>query len=91
MNADTVIAKGQQYVEAVADGDIVLMHVESGRFFTLSGTGRRMWELMEQPTTIEALAERLIEEYAVDKDACIRDLLAVCEQLDAGKLIDVSG
>jgi hypothetical protein len=91
VNADTIISKGQQHVETLADGEVVLMHVESGRFFTLSGTGRRFWELLDKPMAIDALADRLTEEFEVGKAECVNDLLALCERLEARNLIDVAG
>ena len=91
MDADTIVAKGQHHVETLADGEVVLMHIENGRFFTLSGTGRRVWELIDGPIAIGAIVARLADEYAVDHDACLRDVVALCERLDAGQLIDGSG
>jgi hypothetical protein len=90
VDADTVIARGTQHVETIADGEVVLMHVGSGRFFTLSGTGRRVWELVAEPMTIGALADRLTTEFAVDRQICIRDLVVLCEQFQKGQLIDAS-
>ncbi len=90
MDADSVIAKGTQYVETVSDGEIVLMQVESGRFFTLSGTGRRIWELIGEPIKIGAISDQLAREFPVEREACLRDVLAFCGQLEAGGLIDVS-
>lgn len=91
MDASTIIAKGTDHVETLADGEIVFMHVEDGRFFSLSGTGRRVWELLETPMAIDALADQLIGEYEVSKEDCVRDLLVLCEQLEAGRVIRVSG
>ncbi|MCW3837669.1 PqqD family protein [Sphingomonas canadensis] len=90
MNADTIVAQGKNQVEAAADGELVLMHVESGRFFTLTGPGIRVWQLMSQPLALGALADRLTGEFAVERDQCLADVAALCEQLSAAELIDVS-
>ncbi len=90
MNAETIVSQGQQHVETAADGEVVLMHVESGRFFTLTGTGQRVWELIAEPISIDALAERLAGEYDVEPETCRNDVLEICRQLEASALIDVS-
>lgn len=90
VDAQTVIAKGKDHVEALADGEVVLMHVEDGRFYSLAGTGRRVWEMLEAPTAIGVLADRLVEEFEVSKEDCVRDLIALCEQLEAGRVIRVA-
>jgi len=90
VNADTIITRGQKHVETVADGEVVLMHIDTGRFFTLSGTGRRAWELMAEPTSVDAIVARLTDEYDVDDATCRAEIFALCRQLEAGALIDVS-
>ena len=90
MDAETIIAKGKQHIQTVANGETVLMHTESGRFFSLSGTGRRVWDGMGAPIAVGALVDRLSQEFAVQREICLRDVLALCHQLEAGGLIDVS-
>ena len=90
MDATTIVARGQQHVETMADGEIVLMHIENGRFFALSGTGRRVWELMAEPIAIGSLVDRLTDEFDVDKADCLDAVIKLCAELEAGALIDVS-
>lgn len=90
MNADTIVARGQDHVEATADGELVLMHVETGRFFALSGSGLRIWQMLEAPTSLGTLVDQLTREYEVAPDQCLKDVTALCEQMAEGGLIDVA-
>ena len=90
MDAKTIVAKGDRHVETLAGSEIILMQVQDGKFFSLTGTARRVWEILDEPLSIEALAGRLTPEFAIEPRECVRDLLALCRDLKAQKLIDVS-
>jgi len=90
VDTDTIVTKGQQHVETVADGEVVLMHIESGRFFSLSGTGRAIWDQMAEPTPVGTIVDNLVAEYDVDPETCRNEVVELCRQLEAGALIDVS-
>lgn len=66
------------------------MHIETGRFFTLSGAGQRIWELMAEPITIGTLTAQLTREFDIDAQTCFTDVVEYCERLQSGELIDVA-
>lgn len=40
------------------DGEIIVIHYETGNYYSLSGSGARLWEMLERPQSVEALAAR---------------------------------
>jgi hypothetical protein len=90
LDEKTLISKGQYHVESVADDEIILMHVESGGFFSLGSTSRRIWELLEQPQTIDSLCECLIREFNVPREQCLADVVQLVIKLKERDLIDIS-
>lgn len=90
LDEKTLISKGQYHVETVADDEIILMHVDSGGFFSLGSTSRRIWELLEQPRTIESLCECLISEFDVPRDRCLADVVQLVMKLQERDLIDIN-
>jgi PqqD family protein of HPr-rel-A system len=69
------------------DGDIVLLHLGSGRYHGLEEVGARIWNLLaDRPTTAQIVA-RLADEYDVDPAVLDRDVSAFIESLRAGGLI----
>ena len=58
-------------------GAAVLIHLASNRIFELNATGARVWALVQQPLTRDALVAQLRTEFGdvADLDASLDDLL----------------
>ncbi len=90
LDEKTIVSKGKYHVESTADDEIILMHVDSGGFFSLGSTSRRIWQLLEQPRTIDSLCECLIREFDVPRDQCLADVVQLVTKLKDRDLIDIS-
>ncbi|NLD64883.1 MAG: PqqD family protein [Bacteroidales bacterium] len=70
------------------DDELVLMSPTAGFYYSLDPVGSRIWELLsEKPSTVDELADRLMEEYEVDRETCLNDVLAFIDDMAARKLI----
>lgn len=49
------------------DGEIVMMHVEKGAYFAISGCGVHLWSQLEDPKKLPDLIASIEEEFEVDK------------------------
>ncbi len=65
------------------------MGVEAGRYFGLDDVGARVWELVQQPLSVESLCETLLSEYEVSAGELQRDVLELLGELSDKGLIDV--
>ncbi|CAI6036503.1 lasso peptide biosynthesis PqqD family chaperone [Cohnella sp. JJ-181] len=72
------------------DGEKVMLNVEHGKYFNLGATGGRIWDLIGDETTLEALVGRLTEEYAIERSMCEEHVHAFLQQLLQQKLITVA-
>ncbi len=86
----SAIAKTGNHVETLVDGEVVLMHLDNGRFFSLGQTGRRTWELLDDHSSLKALVGAMIAEYDVSAEQCEADLRDILTALDQRKLITLS-
>lgn len=75
------LQRSPNLVAAEMDGDLVMMSVDQGHYYAVGGVGPRLWELLDKPTNIEALAQALCAEYRVDLDTCRRDLVKFVQNL----------
>jgi hypothetical protein len=70
------------------NGSAVMMDIATGKYYNLGETGGRIWNLLEQPTTLSDLIRTLTSEYEVSAEQCKEDVLAFLQQLvDRGLLI----
>ncbi len=56
---------------------------------TLNGSGRVIWDALASDTTEEAIVDRLLEEYEIDRETAARDVAAFVGKLrESGVLLD---
>lgn len=73
----------------VVDGEAVLLHLPSGRWYALNATGTRIWELLVATGDPEAVVAAMADEYDVDPDTLRRDVDALIRALrQAGLVVD---
>jgi hypothetical protein len=87
MNAEAKILRSDDLVEADIDNDKVMMHVDSGLYFGLDAVAARVWELLEQPLSINELVDSLTQEFDVEADQCRSDIESFITKLQENKLI----
>ena len=86
----SVVAATKDQVSADLEDEAVVLHLESGVYFGLDPVGARIWALIQEPRSVGAVKEALLEEFEVAPDRCERDLLAFLRELAAHALVEVS-
>lgn len=64
-----------------ASGGVLVLPVTSGAMTKLSGTGEDLWEVLRQPHTVAALAQRLAEHYGAPRSTVTAELTPVLDDL----------
>ena len=71
----------------MVDGEALLLHLPSGDYFSLDPVGTDVWEHIDGTRTVGELAELVCDEYVVDRDQAVADVLRLVEQMaDEGLL-----
>jgi len=81
------VAKDQ--VSCNLAGESAILNIKSGVYYGLDSVGARIWELVQQPRSVNEVREILLKEYDVEPQRCETDLLALLERLLAEGLIEV--
>ncbi len=85
----SVVTRNGEVAFRVIDGETVMMSLQAGKYYSLDQVGTRVWELLEQPMTVEAICTALLEEFEVDRETCQRDVVQFLEMLAADELVRV--
>ena len=95
MGKDTVVPKGNRLyvrnravIAAEVDGELVMMSVEHGQYYGLAGIGPRLWELLEEPRSLEDLVQQVLEEFAVEQEVCRKDTVEFLEEMERLGLVE---
>lgn len=63
------------------DGELVMIHVETGKFFSLKGVGLDIWRKLDTQPDLDVICQDLVREYGVSQDECLRTVDAFVAQL----------
>ncbi len=72
------------------DGDLVMMSIESGNYFGVSGIGPFIWERIENPRSLGDLVAEVCGEFAVDAATARADLERFFARLAEHGMVEVS-
>ena len=84
------IRRRQEPLTATVDGEIVMLDAERGAYFALGAVGSRIWEMLEEPRTLEELCSVLQDEYEVDADACREEVARFMNDLHEAQLVELA-
>jgi hypothetical protein len=86
--SSSVVAAKDQVSSDLGD-EVAILHLNAGVYYGLDGVGARIWDLIQQPRTVEEVRDVLIREYEVEPDRCESDLITLLQRLADEGLIEV--
>lgn len=72
------------------DGEMVLLDLRSGVYFSLDAVGARIWQLLQQRASLDRVRDVLVDEYEVSAPQCAVDLLTFVAVLHDRELVEVA-
>jgi hypothetical protein len=85
----SVVIAAPDQVSCPLGEESAILNIRNTVYYGLNPVGARVWNLLQQPKTVEELRDSLVEEYDVEKEHCERDLIDLLEKLRAEGLIHV--
>jgi hypothetical protein len=89
MNVDSIIRKRDGLLTQNVDDATVLGNAATGCYFGVDQIARRIWQLLDQPRTVDALCEALLQEYEIDPEVCQKDVMEFVNELSREGLIEI--
>jgi hypothetical protein len=89
LSLEAVVARRAEPLTAPVDGDLVMLDTRRSVYFGLDPVGHRIWALLEQPRSVDALCTELQARFDVAEETCRADVLAFVEQLVEAELVEI--
>lgn len=70
-----------QVIDRIVDAEALLIHLQSGDYFSLNGVGTRVWENIDGTKTVAELASVIASEYEVNEEQAQADVLSLVNDL----------
>jgi hypothetical protein len=88
-NESRIAATKEQVTNELA-GEAVILNLKTGIYFGLNPVGARIWQLIQQPTTVHEVMSALLAEYDVEAARLEADLRSLLAQLSDNQLIETA-
>jgi len=86
---DVTIVQKPGLLEAEVDGEIVALHIESGKCYAMNEVSSCIWSMLTTTQTVGSVHLALMARYAVDEGECREQVALLLAQLELEGLIAV--
>jgi len=90
INNSVLIIKNTDIATNELDGKIVMMHIETGKYYNLDDVGTDIWLNIDHDITFENLVNKLLSIYNIDKETCENDTKIFLTKLQENKMIKLA-
>ena len=86
--SSTLVKCADRFVETEIDGETVVMELETGDFFSLSGSALSIWQLIDGTRDRASLGAAIAAEYQIAEAQLAGEIDAFVAELKAAKLVE---
>jgi hypothetical protein len=77
----TLISQSPNVLTAEVDGEILMMSIERGCYFTLNDVGNDIWRRLDPPCSFAELIDRLAADYDATRATIANDVKVLLSQM----------
>lgn len=89
ISLNTKVKASAKAVDCQIDGEIVLLHLDSGTYFGLNAVGAEIWNYIREEKSLEDIQDYLLARYDVPRARCETEVRALLSSLAAQDLITI--
>ncbi|MDZ4110369.1 MAG: PqqD family protein [Brevundimonas sp.] len=72
----TKLQRNNGAISAEVDGETVMVDLDMGSYFALTGTGSFIWALLENPASLDEIVEAIRQEFDVSESGSLEDAVS---------------
>jgi hypothetical protein len=76
-----VVAVPAQVSADLPDGEVVILNMADGVYYGMNPVGGRIWSLISQPRRVGEIRDTLLNEYDIEPERCMQEVLALLKEL----------
>jgi hypothetical protein len=89
VSPDTVLNRSDQATFQIVADEAILIHLDTGTYYSLNRVGTDFWQMLDGERTIRHHAESIAQQYDVDLDMVVEDLVELAQELTDENLVEV--
>jgi hypothetical protein len=91
LTPDSFLVVSSDVVSQELEGELVLLSLDRAQYFGLNTTGTHVWNAMLEGRRLHDAARQLAEQFGIELDRAIADVLALAESLVNERLATAAG
>lgn len=76
-----IYIKNNESISSKLLDEQVILDIEKGKYFSLNPVATKIWDILEQPLTIDTLCDKLVEVYNIEKEKCRVETIAYIQEM----------
>jgi hypothetical protein len=80
ITVNSIVSCNKEILAANMDSEIVMMRVETGKYYSLGKMGSVIWSMLESPVSVQSIVDTLLDKYQIERDQCEKEVLAFLNQ-----------
>jgi len=76
-----------QVIADVLEGELIILHLETGKYFSIKGSGVPIWQLIAGGYEDAEAADRLAQHYSAEQEQLLSEVVRLREQFLAEDLL----
>jgi hypothetical protein len=90
LSESTTVVATENTLSTTIRGETIILDEADGVYYGLNDVGSFIWNLIEDPHTIEEVCEAVTAEYEVERERCQRDIEEMISELADTGLVMIS-
>lgn len=90
LSGQSLVAASNRQVACEVGGEMVILHLDDGLYYSLNEVGACIWQLVQEPRSVDELVEAITSKFDVKREQCLADIEALVADLAAHQLVTVS-
>ncbi len=82
--------RSAEVVSTNVDGEEVLLSIENGKYYGLNSVASRIWQLIEQPKSMDTICRELQNEFDVTAEQCQSETQALLDEFNQQRVVVVT-
>lgn len=89
ISRDTTVVATPEQVSSDLAGESVILNLKTGMYFGLNEVGASVWNLLQQPRSVNDICTQILDQYEVESEQCEQDVLTLLNELVESELIEI--
>ena len=81
ISSNTILQQNDSLITSEIDDELLILDSKTGEYFKIDPIGLSIWKLLTEPTKVQQLLDKLVEDFEVEEAQCKADTLPFIEML----------